>query len=141
MGEEKPLNVRVAEALGCDVIYRKAYPGDREAAWCCEDGEHRDPNLHEPWMDNPVVANYDTDWSATGPLIERYGFLLAPCEVEDEETWARRRAWLCGRYGQVDHGRDWLDACSEGAKATGATPLEAASHLIIALAAAGKLER
>jgi len=55
MSAEKPLHVRVAEALG----WKNCHPA-------CEIWWGLTPN-----GDIRGVTRYDTDWSATGPLIEK----------------------------------------------------------------------
>ena len=90
VGTEKPLHVRVAEALGLVV--------KDESRWCSgqcialvtiggdlptvREGRHH----HERWLyerhdwegDSEwyPVPRYDEDWSVTGPLIEKYGIDL-----------------------------------------------------------------
>ena len=64
------------------------------------------------------IPDYDTDWSATGPLIERYGILLEPPQVVAASFWRARVPFFME---------------------SGATPLEAVCKLILALHAAGKL--
>lgn len=113
---EKPLHVRVAEALGLDT----------------------DPDLHErdetsnnysqctrcgsvQGWDEPMPAlccpRWDTDWSFTGPLIER---LHISTEWEGD-TWSARAPGLDFR-------------------AIGATPLLAACNLLLVLDEVGKLK-
>jgi hypothetical protein len=106
MTDEKPLHVRVAEALGCTP---RAFDGE----WFCDckATSHR--------FDGGAgrIAEYDSDWSATGPLIERFAIKLDPYHA--------------------DH---W-EASAEIPTRDGATPLEAVCSLILALAEAGKLPR
>lgn len=68
---EKPLRVRVAEVLGCKpVMTRRGWnPDGGPEHWLCtcELGDHEMANAHYP-----LLACYDTDWSATGPLVEKY---------------------------------------------------------------------
>jgi hypothetical protein len=70
---EKPLHVRVAEALGWTHVYEAAVMGLFSTALASD----------RAWIGTPPeggaglpVYRYDTDWSATGPLIERYGIDL-----------------------------------------------------------------
>jgi hypothetical protein len=101
-----PLHVKVAEALGW-TCYTK-FDGQETEWW-----KVRAP--HQPSM----VSNYDTDWSATGPLIEKYKIEL---------TW---------------DGEDWLAwapedmAPNKGGVAK--VPLIAVCNLFLALKEAGKL--
>lgn len=108
---EKPLHVRVAEALGQDLArehkWDKAPEGYRGCVLC---------GATASWQEDyrePCVTEYDIDWSATGPLIERFGIRLYP-------------GWAAGISDGQPSG--WYD-----------TPLLAVCHLILALHAAGKL--
>jgi hypothetical protein len=110
-----PLHVQVAEALGW--TYWSA--DGRAATHCVPPGTELDVS------DNPVVAlplheipHFDTDWSATGPLIERY----------EIDVWRSARMWKAApdTPGGTIVGR-------------GTTPLIAICHLILALKADGKL--
>ena len=98
--ETKPLHVQVAEALGGCVEYHA------EEWWW-----HSKP-ITKPWPKVPI-PQFDTDWSATGPLIERYRI-----DLENGPGWS---AYACGITKDAD------------------TPLLAVCHLIIALGKAGKL--
>jgi hypothetical protein len=75
---------------------------------------------------------YDTDWSATGPLIERYNMHLSKWNhATGERAWWYAAVWgPAEEYGQ------------ERKVETGGheTPLIAVCHLILALKEAGKLE-
>ena len=88
---EKPLHVMVAEALG--TVNSQEVP---------------------PW--HFITPRYDTDWSATGPLIEKYGISLK----REPGGWDAR----------VDYSL---------ASDQNPTALVAVCHLILALHAAGKL--
>ena len=124
---EQPLHVRVAEALGCKVS-KHAILGwscgcktkRDEPSWphgetsCGQDGEERYPD----------VRRYDTDWAATGPLIERYAVHVEPDACHPPQ-------WLAF----VLHAGEEFTV-SEG---PGKTPLEAVCALILALKEAGKL--
>lgn len=105
---EKPIHVRVAEALGC-----KPEPMGAGDWFCsCEDRGHTNPDAAgEGWLQ---VAAYDTDWSATGPIIERYEITVA----HDSEGWMAEQHPFVSK---------------------GTTPLLAVCHLLIALGEAGKL--
>lgn len=103
---DRPLHVRVAEALG--------WTRTKDCALlenCYGAGE----------MDGEFVGcvrNYDTDWSATGPLIERHGISL------DHDGFGMWRAYQRG------------DA---KLSALGRAPLVAVCELLLVMAAAGKL--
>jgi len=102
---EKPLHVRVAEALGWTDLSTNGL-------------------LTYPWYGIPwpntirrSVPYYDSDWSATGPLIEKYGICVSP--DGRSSTWG---------------------ASGDGSWKQGEKPLIAICNLILALAAAGKLK-
>ncbi len=69
---------------------------------------------------------YDADWSATGPLIERLQITL----------WNDCGQWQAGNLDSADYEGHWLNDANDGD-----TPLIAVCHLILALHAAGKLEK
>lgn len=72
---EKPLHVQIAEALGWShvrcraALMRVAFP--REEWWY-----GNPPNKASEGVVS-AIPRYDTDWSATGPLIEKYRFDLS----------------------------------------------------------------
>lgn len=105
-----PLNVLVAQALG-----------HVTAAHVGTDG-----NPH--WTGNGLsIPAYDTDWSATGPLIEKYQLDLwfRPGGIfRDPDEWAATNDTRVG---------------PDGGSLTGPTPLMAVCNLILALGEAGKL--
>ena len=113
---DKPLHVQVAEALGCPT------------AW---DEYCRCPGLEHSGEEHPPrLARFDTDWSATGPLIEKYEISVGPGATE-AGPWAA----ISGVF--VDGGGwDGLDFDYRG---KGPTPLIAVCHLLLALKKAGKL--
>lgn len=139
---EKPLHVRVAEALGWTKL--KEHTQQEHDAW--EAGRERrfgpcscgwlpgswnglspDPSVT---MLSRLVPNWDTDWSATGPLIEKYGIDLNhfgdgnPKDCSDPMTWF-------ARHERREHGKwDEVEA---------ATPLLAVCELIVLLAQLGEL--
>lgn len=97
---DKPLHVRVFEALG------------GRSDWS-----------PEVW---PLLPRYDTDWSATGPLIEKYEIAIARRQAG--------AAWWAARWARTDI----RDAIPPNHYA-GSTPLLAVCHMILALHEAGKL--
>lgn len=122
---EKPLHVRVAEALGC-----VPEPFDnRQLGWLCQclDFVHGDEEFEG--SDRCWVKDYDTDWSATGPLIEKYGITL----VNEGPTWH-----ACGRD---DHKGIEMTAGGwhDGPVVYQETPLLAVCNLILILKETGKL--
>jgi hypothetical protein len=127
--DEKPLHVRVAEALGTLHVLGPSIGKT-------EDGRDiRRCTLHETETfaydfvtdhDGRVLAlHYDTDWSATGPLIERYSL--------DLYRKAGDAPWSAGVWIPNDNPKEHLVAAGE-------TPLLAVCNLILALAAGGKLK-
>jgi hypothetical protein len=143
---EKPLNVRVAEALGCTPVYgtykvspETPYERTEGPLWRClcpKPEETEDDAWHvERVPSSPrhiergcgrslEVARYDVSWFATGPLIERYGFAtwLVPANVLGPAEW-----------------RACLESTDEGSF-SGPTLLVAVCKLIVALSEAGKLK-
>ena len=124
-GEVKPLHVRVAEALGwidCRNMGK---------TWWGFSG----PGIHAGQTE---VPRYDTDWSATGPLIEKHeiGLKEDGCGYTSDERWrARADYYAPNPNGPVNgYGGTWATA-----EARGATPLIAVCNLILALKEAGEL--
>jgi len=143
---EKPLHLKVAEALGwSDFTFDTWWIDDDgkpegKPFWHGHDpvrtevapttalqqgfkyviGTTPNPNYHPERLHWPV-PHYDTDWAATGPLIEKYGVKL---ERVGPHQWS---AWV----NETAHG---------GNHAYGDTPLTAVCGLIIHAKAAGKLE-
>lgn len=120
MGEvEKPLHVRVAEALGWTAIGSTRVWFGLGADWDGVPPGHREYDLQ-------FIPDYDTSWSATGPLVEKYGIMIQPC----------------GRHMNCAHG--WTALCLYDeepmlVEEVGDSPLLAVCHLILALKEAGKL--
>lgn len=136
---DKPLHVSVAEALGWkqrgpDVI------GDRDCGgtewWVPPDsvgGSYC--NACRPEMAPP---RYDTDWSATGPLIEKYGIGLYLAEGFCKDDGCGTDNECCDDSCPCWQSAEWW-ASKDDDRGEGATPLIAACNLILALHAAGKL--
>jgi hypothetical protein len=118
VSEDKPLHVRVAEALGWE-----------QCGTNWDEGNYQIKEAWPPgWTDDDVprkVPRYDTDWSATGPLIEKYGIWLQKYKEAGFFDW---RAEAGDTYMRAD-----------GSPITGGTPLEAVCHLILALKETGAL--
>jgi hypothetical protein len=118
-----PLHVRVAEALGCKP---EAPPSRYQVDYwvcTCEDQAHQfDGGAY-------YVARYDTDWSATGPLLERFVGAIHEYVGSDGRLW-----WAVLPKEGVD--QDALDT-----RGPDHSLLVAVCNLIIALAEAGKLPR
>lgn len=105
---EKPLHVQVAEALG----------------WEPWDHKLLGPRWRRPGSAHPekAVPRYDTDWSATGPLIEKH--MIIP--RFGSGTW-----WAEADWPTYQKHIRWTGE--------GETPLIALCHLILSLKEAGKL--
>jgi hypothetical protein len=73
---EKPLHVRVAEAIGWTEVHDTG--GSSMVAGEPNYWRGRPPGerLVIPRQAWPVVPRYDADWAATGPLIERFNLSL-----------------------------------------------------------------
>lgn len=121
MSEEKPLHVRVAEALGCQL----RTDGHNWGCYCDEGFLHSGASMSPPY-----INHYDTDWSATGPLIEKYEIAIGRWAQRDRGYWAAhwQPAW-------ADCGIPY-----EASNAEAPTPLVAVCNLLLALHAAGKLK-
>lgn len=128
---EKPLHVKVAEALGwtyrdlsevgdtgCGGTVYMIPPGETSRSYCNACRPNQPPR-------------YDTDWSATGPLIEKYHLSLS----HDDYKW-RAQCPNPARYEDED-GKPVPWCYPE--IGTGSTPLIAVCNLILALKAEGKL--
>jgi hypothetical protein len=126
--DPKPLHVRVAIALGCTPKLEEGFfPGPGNGPeWLCSCGPRYKHSNFERYL-GPFgpgrVSRYDTDWSATGPLIVAYDIWLQPCKHE----------------GTPKHWTATSPLDDHEADADGSTPLEAICNLILALAEAGKL--
>jgi hypothetical protein len=121
--KDTPLHVQVAEALGCRprlCVGCDADGTNRRTWWDCECGDW----AHCGGPDTPTqdVSRYDTDWSATGPLIEKYGIGI---ELWEDNQW---RVWYESDDLSMDIHGD-----------VGNSVLVAVCRLILALGKAGKL--
>lgn len=119
---EKPLHVRVALALGWRLA---VHPCLKYGDWWWEPGQE------DAATSDDALPRYDTDWSATGPLIERFKVCLdAParlCDAPDKHDCLK---WKAGENSAND----------DALELTGDTPLLATCNLILALSEAGKLQ-
>jgi hypothetical protein len=127
---EKPLHVRVAEALG----WTECEPFE---AWGVVDTENwrgespvPDPKSLSGFVGG-FVPRYDTDWSATGPLIERLGITL---ERSGDKWIAWGEDYICTNSGEHEGTSSW-----DGEECWFPSPLVAVCKLILALHEAGKL--
>lgn len=130
---EKPLHVRVAEALGWTWKHspsgncRWLCPPTKDNRFCIEPDTYLDAAEDALTCSDGLryVPRYDTDWSATGPLIGRYAITLTAPHVPGDP-------WLSLSFGNtVGYGGE--------VEAEGDTALRAVCNLILALHAAGKL--
>jgi len=127
---EKPLHVKVAEALGCRPMH--GY-GMGDAVVCsCDDGRHGEqssltPHHGEKTELHSFILRYDTDWSAMGPLIEKFTINLEQAQAANAAggPWAAWRWWRPGdpmaAAGPLPQ-RFW-----------GETPLEAVCNFILGM--------
>ena len=116
-----PLHVQVAQALGWTELTDAGsgfWDGTPTKEWAKSQGFDFIPRLI-------VVPRYDSDWSATGPLIERLKLNLQPYYDDPAKAWVAFE----GRMGI--NGAEFL--------LTAPTPLTAVCNLILQLHKAGKL--
>ena len=128
MTDEKPLNVRVAEALGWDTspeLHQRDESSEGYSA-CTRCGAVM--AWSEP-MPALCVPRYDTDWSATGRLIENYRIGLV-CKATSFSHPSEQ--WEATRWDEPGRATIFMP---------GPTVLVAVCNLILALAEAGKLPR
>lgn len=154
--EEIPINIQVARALGFQTR-------DMTKVWLCrgqhigspsDDGafpsprdagehEHRSggweifkPYTYEDDGDWVPCPHYLSDWSVTGPLIEKYQIAInhvLDCFGEDE-------GWLASSPSEyTDAKGGYLAYAGEFRSLSPRSPLEAVCLLIIALVSRGKL--
>lgn len=127
--DEKPLHVRVAEALGCKTAApTKCKNVGCQDLWVCACDERGSHNEHPDFHCDHLPC-YDTDWAVTGPLMEQVilpyrQFVLADwINVVGSNQPARYQTYFQGLPLQ-----GWGD-----------TPLLAICNLILVLKEKGKL--
>jgi len=137
MSDDKPLHIQVAEALGWTNVGEVPVPpfvtephwlGDppswvKSTAISAIDHETGTVTLTRGTQ---TVPRYDTDWSATGPLIEKYNLGVGRVAVDGQyPRFTPWRAAVClpGIVFSIEH----------------AQPLVAVCNLILALHTSGKL--
>jgi hypothetical protein len=148
---ELPLHVRVAVALGWpppEYITDEGHDPNRPIyGWrqC-----HREHDEYEDCYENHLwhcgtedyfaAPRYDTDWSATGPLIEKYvdGLTFVLGNRGARELDPKAPEWD-DHYDAVAFGGRLGRDLGGWFQRQGATPLLAICHLILALKEAGKL--
>lgn len=115
----RPLNVRVAEALGLTVMY-----SDAEGWTFIPDAETFKPAPVPPYGEDSPEG-----WAATGPLMRHYWWTI----LRDGDHWHVCTSDHIGAYldGEMHGPSDsWVD---------GDSPVEAFAELLVSLAAAGRL--
>ena len=114
---EKPLHVQVAEALGwTDCHLDDADTDIWEGIYFNDDRWH-------------AISRYDTDWSATGPLIEKYQIALRP---PSEPERCGGNLWEAYCWFGPDGDEEITGGSVDG-------PLAAVCRLLLKLKDAGKL--
>lgn len=106
---EKPLHVRVAEALGAQIRLKDGWWERLDGSWTA------------------AIPRYDTAWEATGPLIERFCLALRP---PAEPPQIGSSLWEAYWWGADEE--ETTAGSSDG-------PLIAVCLLILMLGEAGKL--
>jgi hypothetical protein len=128
---ERPLHVRVAEAMGCKPSLRKFPPGHSSYWTCtCSDGRHLCEGYDGAPNEGCCLESYDTDWNATGPLIERFQIGL----WKVASGWKADCVWPVGAIGS--RGQAYYGVTADDQPCH---PLIAVCNLILALSEAGKL--
>lgn len=142
MTDEKPLHVRVAEALGWTTVGNEAGvgiwtgltgPNGQVIEWGGHPpGDTEEPREGELWADwrrrAKPIPRYDT-WQEIGPLIERFGIGVAMTQKAfDTEPRLPGDNWIATRFDDPSP----LEI--------GPTPLIAVCNLLLSLHSAGKLK-
>jgi hypothetical protein len=128
---DKPLHVQVAEVLGwtnlTDSGYGR-YDGDPPEDWPEYVG-------FDFKLSQVLVPRYDTDWAATGPLLEKYRI-----STGKYNPWFQGgKYYAVQRYQSASEEDALAQMGPEPYETTGDTTLQAACLLILALHKAGKL--
>lgn len=132
---EKPLHIRVAEALGWRRIARPAHwRCDGEFGWVAPGLKYEEDQASCNRCQSENPPRYDTSWEVIGPLIERYGITVTDSGVGFVAARGKACATILDN-GEGDIGL-LFDECGEGE-----TYLIAVCNLILALRAAGKLPK
>lgn len=121
----KPLHVRVAISIGWTDLRPARQFSDEEYV------PHPSGKAPEAWYghydgdrgDEVLVPRFDTDWSATGPLIEEYKINLAPPVPDSIALIPEHQQWVARSVQQED------ETFIFGA--TGNTPLMAVCNLLL----------
>jgi len=147
--QEKPLHVKVAEALGWTDCIPIDLLGLQHWAGVVPSEGDPPPNIqvvagidyvHRAIIYQATVPRYDTDWSATGPLIERYRITVRPTVQSTAGTdgWTKEEKASLLQSWDALLATDWARKSLHGFE-VGATPLLSVCNLILVLHAAGKL--
>lgn len=132
----KPLHVQVAEALGWTETHLEQHGGkDGTPAWygTRPADDHVYAALDARWFG---VPRFDTDWSATGPLIERFGISILTTKDEHPVAYV----WGENHYAVLEFNDLTIDG--HGCPAVeDETTLGAVCCLILTLHTNGKLHR
>ena len=138
---DKSLHVKVAEALGWEwwvssVTGRRClYAPGAQPEWMRTRATGREP-LVSDWQMNPGrIPRYDTDWSATGPLIERFGLVVDASAKSAGHPDETHDTWVYAGEGEGEYCEEVMDTWE------GSTVLTAVCHCILGLHAAGKLPK
>lgn len=114
---DKPLHVQVAEALGWTQIHHcQVESAQQRPCWI---GVLPADGLEDGGL-KPEVPHYDTDWAATGPLIEKYALSV---EFENFPVTCPPHSWVAEQ--RLEH----IGYMEVG----GPTPLIAVCNLILKL--------
>lgn len=121
MTDDRPLRVRVAEKLGCKIVVHACeLRGKPYMRYCCGCEDFMDGGGHGSDAGDPDIPYYDTDWNATGPLIERLKISIRPVLERDAS-------------GDTVIGPHWVAEISLELVGFGCTPLIAVCNLILVL--------
>jgi len=148
----KPLHAQVAEALGwtdcearaterwtSEIILNPTSNRGESVVWIGRQpldpaekpGHPMLPARTGPHSGRWPVPRYDLDWSATGPLIEKYEISLI-----FDDGWGAFTG-----YSHYEGEASWDETSWDPTRPPDKTPTLAVCHLILALAATGEAER
>lgn len=126
----KNLDERVAEALGCNMIWQPASPLIREhepyaGYWTCNCfSEGRRGLVHG--LPGYGIHSYSKSWAVTGPLLDEYEISIEKLVWDNDPViWTARH--------EVGWDPDGGSESTTGCEAVGPTPLIAICNLILAL--------
>ena len=85
------------------------------------------------------IPRYDTDWSATGPLIEKYGITLFEYHGDFTAFWHSPKKVCPTCANETSEDIEYPKAFSDTQRPRPMPALTAVCHLILALKEAGKL--